>query len=203
MGIAVYKFPKTLPKYHAKYLVADESVALIGTMNLTRKCFRDTRDFLLCTADPGAVASLVALFRSDVQGAATAPELLDGRLIVGPDSARERIEALLGGARRSIRIMDHKLSDPGILALLRHRERQGITVEIQDRDPSGRFAPHGRLIVIDGEVAVLGSLALSVKSLNERRELAIVIRQPEIVAKLERQFAGAAERQPARLTAAA
>ncbi|MDX2152781.1 MAG: phospholipase D-like domain-containing protein [Bryobacteraceae bacterium] len=186
MGVSVHRFPKAVPKYHAKYIIADRQTALIGTTNLTRKCFRRTRDFLFQTSDPQLVASVLALFESDLYGEPPAP--LNPRLIVAPDGARERIEELLLGARRSIRIMDHKLSDPRILRILRQRQSEGIAIEVQQADPSGELTPHGRLLVIDSAVAVLGSLALSEKSLNERRELAVLIRQPELVAKLERQF---------------
>jgi phosphatidylserine/phosphatidylglycerophosphate/cardiolipin synthase-like enzyme len=193
MGVSVHQFPKGIPKYHAKYMVADGCAALIGTLNFTRKCFRSTRDFLLETADQEVVASLTALFRGDMRGAFVPAAGQEGRLIVSPDDARSRIEALLGGAQHSIRIIDHKLSDPAILALLHERARHGVSIEVQDYDPTEQLTPHGRLIVIDGTVAILGSLALSTKSLNGRREIAVVIRQPDLVAKLDRQFDKALE----------
>jgi phosphatidylserine/phosphatidylglycerophosphate/cardiolipin synthase-like enzyme len=199
MGVSVHRFPKGIPKYHAKYMVADERSALIGTLNLTRKCFRRTRDFLLETSDSDAVSSLVALFRGDMRGAPPPAAALSRRLIVAPNDARVRIEALLANARRSIRIMDHKLSDPGILAILRDRQRHGVSVEVQQTDPAGTLVPHGRLVVIDSSIAIFGSLALSAKSLDGRRELAVVIQHPELVAKLDRQFDKdvASERLPA------
>ena len=186
MGVSVRRFPKGVPKYHAKYMVADDCSALIGTMNLTRKSFRNTRDFLLVTSDPEVVSGLASLFRVDMAGAPA--QQLNERLVVGPEGSRARIEELITAATRSIRIMDHKLSDPRILALLRDRQRSGVAVEIQQADPLGALAPHGRLIVIDGELALFGSLGLSAKSLDERRELAVIVREPELVAKLERQF---------------
>ena len=191
MGVVVHRFagfaesPSGM-KYHAKYAVADDRAAMIGTFNLTRKCFRRTRDFLLVTRDPGVVAGLAALFRADALGGAM--QNGGGRLIVGPDHSRERIESLLAGARHSIRILDHKLSDPGILAILRDRRRNGVEVTVGRIAVAGGFTPHGRLIVIDGAVAVFGSIALSQKSLDARRELAVVIDDPDLVAKLDRQF---------------
>ncbi len=187
MGVSVHQFPKGIPKYHAKYIVADGCRALIGTQNFTRKCFRRTRDFILETPDQEIVSSLIGLFRGDMHGAPMAASA-SNRVIISPDDARTRIENLLASAKHSIRIMDHKLSDPGILAILRDRRRHGVSVEIQDCDPAGELLPHGRLIVIDGSLAVLGSLALSAKSLNGRREVAVLVEHPQLVAKLNRQF---------------
>lgn len=185
MGATVHRFNRTGTKYHAKYMVADNETALIGTLNLTRKCFRRTRDFLLVTRDRNVVTDLAATFRADIDGATAPPT---GRLIVGPDNSRERIEQILGSARQSIQILDHKLSDPGILALLRDSRRKGVSVEIDSGILSGTLVPHGRLIIVDSSIAVFGSFALSQKSLDARRELAIVIDRPELVAKLQRQF---------------
>ena len=47
-------------------------------------------------------------------------------------------------------------------------------------------------MVIDEAIAVFGSFALSASSLDGRREVGIVIRTPELVAKLNRQFENAA-----------
>lgn len=188
MGVVVHRFAGSASgmKYHAKYAVADDRAALAGTFNLTRKCFRKTRDFLLVTRDAGIVAGLAALFRADALGGTI--QSGGGRLIVGPDHSRERIESLLAGARYSIRILDHKLSDPGILAILRDRRRNGVEVTIQRGAMAGALTPHGRLIVVDRAIAIFGSFALSQKSLDARRELAVAIDDPQLVAKLDRQF---------------
>jgi phosphatidylserine/phosphatidylglycerophosphate/cardiolipin synthase-like enzyme len=188
MGAAVYRFQRAGMKYHAKYMVADEERALVGTLNLTRKCFRRTRDFLLVTQDAAIAQSLVRLFRADAAGHPLADTIWTSRLILGPGSSRQGIEALLSDARRSIRILDHKLSDPGILALLRDCKRKGISVEVESGALDSELSPHGRLIVIDGRIAVFGSFSLTSRSLDSRRELAILVEEPPLVAKLDRQF---------------
>ncbi|MGH9719487.1 MAG: phospholipase D-like domain-containing protein [Bryobacteraceae bacterium] len=187
MGVVIHQLPSAAPKYHAKYMVADESKALVATLNLTRKCFRRTRDFVFTSDDSDIVTGLVELFQCDA-GRLSNPEPKSDRLIIGPGSSRARIEALLRGATRSIRIMDHKLSDPAVLAIIRDRQRNGVSVEIQRGLPGDPLLPHGRLIVIDHATAVFGSFSLSARSLDGRRELAVVIQAPALVAKLNRQF---------------
>jgi len=44
---------------------------------------------------------------------------------------------------------------------------------------------HGKLLIVDGTAAVIGSLALSRRGLERRRELAVVIRDPRLVAQLD------------------
>jgi phosphatidylserine/phosphatidylglycerophosphate/cardiolipin synthase-like enzyme len=199
MGVIVHRF-KPSSKYHAKYIVADDKAAIIATQNLTRKCFKRTRDFLLVTQDAPIVSMLSQTFRADLEGK---PAPSTYRLILGPEGSRERIEQLLGSAQSSIRILDHKLSDPGVLAILRDRARRGVDVVVEDGKGVLGKTPHGRLILIDGSVAVFGSFALTQKSLDTRRELAVVIDEPELVAKLEGQFEKASRKIAAVRVAAA
>ena len=61
-------------KYHAKYLVADDTTAIITTLNPTRKCFTRTWDAVLITQDPAVVKGLLTLFgRRRRRAAAVAP----------------------------------------------------------------------------------------------------------------------------------
>src|SRR5262245_40645379 len=126
MGAVVHWYADPVVKYHAKYLVADGSTALIATLNPTNKCFTRTLDFVYTTDDPAIVRSVSTLFELDAAGERVQPRhRLSERLIVGPEGLRERMRALLEGARKSIRIVDHKLSDPDLVSLLRERRSEG------------------------------------------------------------------------------
>ena len=175
-------------KYHAKYIVADDRVALVTSLNFTSKCFARTCDFLLVTSDPVVVSGLSALFAAD--WASRPPELTAAqreRLIVGPDDdPRRRFASLLTQARHRIRLIDAKLTDPSTRRLLDERRRAGVTVEIAHRRTLRPLRSHGKLLVIDDSIAVIGSLALSPASLDRRRELALVLRHPGLVATLDR-----------------
>ena len=46
MGAVVHWYADPVVKYHAKYVVADSSRAMIATLNPTRKCFSRTWDFV-------------------------------------------------------------------------------------------------------------------------------------------------------------
>jgi cardiolipin synthase A/B len=189
MGAVVRWYADPVVKYHAKYLVADQGPALVTTLNPTRKCFTRTWDAVLITHDEAVVRSLLHLFAADAAGRplSLGPRF-SRRLIVGPEQARPDIHALIAGARHSIRILDHKLSDPDVVALLRERRAAGVTVTVIGKAMASALEPHGKLMIIDEEQALIGSLALSTLSLDFRREVALVVSDPAAVRRLNAAY---------------
>ena len=189
MGAIVTRYADPVVKYHAKYVVADELSAIVTTLNPTRKCFSRTWDAVLVTEDPSVVKGLLTLFRADAAGTPLPSRRpISRRLIVGPERSRSEIRDLIAGAQTSIRILDHKLSDPGLVALLKERRREGITVSVLGKHPMGGLEPHGKMMIIDESRAILGSTALSTLSLDFRREVSVVIHEPAIVKQLNMAF---------------
>jgi len=189
MGAVVTRYADPVVKYHAKYLVADDRTAVITTLNPTRKCFSRTWDAVLITQDPSVVTGLLKLFKTDAAGVPmTSRRSLGRRLIVGPERSRAEIRALIASAKHSIRILDHKLSDPDLVALLRERRAEGITVSVLGKHPMGGLEPHGKMMIIDEARAVLGSTALSTLSLDFRREVSVVIHEPALVKQLNMSY---------------
>ncbi|MBI1873194.1 MAG: hypothetical protein HYZ58_06725 [Acidobacteria bacterium] len=201
LGVVVHEPRDPEAKYHAKYVVADSRVALIASLNFTRKCFRRSCDFLLSTSDSDLVSGVQRLFDYDARHQ-TAPVMDDlmndgsSRLIVSPDGARERIRELLTSARERIAIIDPKLTDVEMITLLRQKLARGVQVEVLGHDNVGRFSSHGKLLIVDDRVAVIGSLSLSPSGLDERRELAALVTDPEPLAELTQFFRMAAQHVP-------
>ena len=188
MGAVVTRFADPVVKYHAKYLVADNTTAMITTLNPTRKCFTRTWDAILITRDAAVVKGLVTLARADAAGRPLPRRPLTRRLIVGPERSREEIRGLIAGAKHSIRILDHKLSDPDLVALLRERRQDGVTVSVVGKQPIRGFEPHGKMMIIDESRAILGSTALSTLSLDFRREVSVVVHDPALVKHLNMSY---------------
>jgi len=189
MGAVVTRYADPVVKYHAKYLVADGATAIITTLNPTRKCFTRTWDAVLITQDPSVVKGLLTLFRADAAGKPLPHRRpISRRLIIGPERSRSEIRAMIASAKSSIRILDHKLSDPDLVALLRERRDEGITVTVLGKEPIRGFEPHGKMMIVDESRAVLGSTALSTLSLDFRREVSIVIHDPGLVKQLNMSY---------------
>jgi phosphatidylserine/phosphatidylglycerophosphate/cardiolipin synthase-like enzyme len=189
MGALVHWYADPVVKYHAKYLVADGSLALVATLNPTTKCFTRTLDFVYTTDEPAVVRSISTLFAIDAAGERLLPRhRINERLIIGPEGSRERMRELITSARKTIRLLDHKLSDPDLVALLRERREAGLKVNVLGRQSVGSYRPHGKLMIIDDEKAVLGSMAMSALSLDFRREVSMVIDERILVKELIDHF---------------
>jgi cardiolipin synthase A/B len=189
MGAVVTRYADPVVKYHAKYLVADDATAIITTLNPTRKCFTRTWDAVLLTEEPSVVKGLLTLFKADAAGVPLPSRRpLGRRLIVGPERSRAEFRALICSAKHSIRILDHKLSDPDLVALLRERRTDGITVTVLGKQPMRGVEPHGKMMIIDETRAVLGSTALSTLSLDFRREVSVVVHKPALVKQLNLSY---------------
>lgn len=186
MGAKVHPYSDPVVKYHAKYLLADDGPALVGSLNLTAKCFGATCDFILVTHDPPIVSGLQEIFEVDwLAPHSTLPTRQNQRLIIGPERARAQFTALLESARRSIRIIDHKLNDPVIQSLLKSKKAQGVDVQVLGSGQLGGLLSHGKLILVDGRIAAFGSMALTALSLDFRREVAVIVEDPLCVRKLK------------------
>ncbi|MGC4081918.1 MAG: phospholipase D-like domain-containing protein [Vicinamibacterales bacterium] len=186
-GATVSAYNDPVVKYHAKYAVADDGPALVASLNLTKKCFAKTCDAVVLTYDPDVVSGLRQLTATDRDGIAPPPTLTP-RLILGPETARKQFTALIGGARSSILMIDPKLSDPDLVALLAQRRADGLTVHIHQDCHVGALKSHGKIMLIDGTLAVVGSLALTALSIDFRREVAITITEPTAVAEIQSLF---------------
>jgi phosphatidylserine/phosphatidylglycerophosphate/cardiolipin synthase-like enzyme len=154
-------------------------------MDLTGKGLDRTADFAAFATERRTVRAIAELFEQDRAGRPA--KVASRQVIVGPEGARPAYEALLAEARTSIQIIDHKLSDPKILDLLTWKARRGVRVEVVGTDRLGKRA-HGKLVIVDRQTAIVGSIALSPVSLDQRRELGLIVRHPEPLDTLSRYF---------------
>ena len=194
LGANVTRHGPRATKHHAKYIVADSGPLLVASFNLTRKCFHDTCDFAVVTADPDAVTDAWRLFETDLaKRTLPASASRHSRLVVGPEWAGQAVRDLIASATSRIAIIDHKLDDVRVRRILARKVRQGVRVDhIGTRVVAGRDA-HGKLTIVDGRRALVGSLALSAASLGLRRELNLLVEEPACVRRLEAFFAKAFE----------
>jgi phosphatidylserine/phosphatidylglycerophosphate/cardiolipin synthase-like enzyme len=189
MGADVCRYAGSRTKYHAKYMVADRGPALVASLNFTRKCLEKSCDFILVSHDSEIAEGLVDLFETDCNNPdAGLPPRFPSGLIAGPEQARDRFLEMIESAGRSIRIIDHRVTDREVLAALRSKQAAGIVVQVLGQGGVAGLVSHGKMLLIDDTVAAIGSISLSRPSLNVRREVAAVVRDPANVAALKRFF---------------
>jgi phosphatidylserine/phosphatidylglycerophosphate/cardiolipin synthase-like enzyme len=197
-GVSLHPHTDPVVKYHAKYLVADEGPALIASLNFTRKCFAKTIDAIVVTYDADVVTGLRQLLTADC-GHGPMPEHLTPRLIVGPERARRQFTSIIEQAASSILLIDRKASDPSLMTLLQSRTADGVRVELYDGKRLCGLRSHGKIMLVDDRLAVVGGLSLNPMSLDFRREVAVVVTEPAAVAEIANLFARVAEGEVAKV----
>ena len=197
-GVAIHAHSDPVVKYHAKYLVADDGPALVASLNFTRKCFSKTIDAIVITHDPEVVRGLRDLIAADCSASPISDEL-SPRLIVGPERARRQFTEIIERAQSSILLIDKKVSDPAITALLHQRRKAGLRVDVYDGKRLCDLRSHGKVMLVDDALAVIGGLSLNPMSLDFRREVALVVTEPSAVDEVGKLFARASTSEAAKV----
>ena len=204
-GIAVRWGNPVFRFSHIKTMIVDDAVAIIMNQNLTQSAFTTNREFGVVTNRADAVQAAAAIFAADwSRGAEPDP----GPLVVSPTNARDAVarpggerarlaRSLRRGAARSAaaRRVGRRRAARGAGAHY-HLAVRGFRAEVEALTASGveirlsrSLYIHAKLIVADGERAFLGSQNLSATSLDQNRELGIILDDPVNLSRLTRTFA--------------
>lgn len=196
-GVTVARTEDDLTRYHGKVLIVDKRQAYVLGFNYTKTDIR-SRSFGVVVQSHRVVKELLRLFDADANRTKYVPRVRD--LVVSPENARRRLEAFLRKAQRRLDIYDTQLSDDRVLELLQRLATKGVEVRILgklERKWAGagfdvRAFPgkrlHVRAIIRDGRRAFVGSQSLRRIELDDRREVGVIIRDRQVVRKLERTF---------------
>ena len=208
-GIAVRWSNPVFRFSHVKTFTIDRKVAIVMNLNLTKSAFTDNREFGAITTRPGEVAQAVAIFEADWN---RTEEPADGPLIVSPTDSRSELLALIGGAERTIEVYAEVVRDEEILDALTAAEERGVQVrlvvskeesedddrgraereELADAGVEVRFLPrlyvHAKIVLVDRERAYLGSQNFTATSLDQNREIGVIVDDPAGVATISRIF---------------
>ena len=84
----------------------------------------------------------------------------------------------------------------GLYQLFCLRERLGLSVQVLGYGSLKGRVSHGRMVLVDRSVAVIGSMALSQVSLDRRREVAITVHDAANIARLAELFDNFARQVP-------
>lgn len=202
---------------HEKALVVDGATAYILTANLSRAGLGGgtggagaNRDYGVVDTNAADVAEVAAIFTADWNRTAYQPH--DARLVVGPVNARAALAALIASADTSLSVEDEEMYDQRSEDALIAAARRGVAVSVVLPPPdtsADSYAPdvarlkqggvhvrylsvpymHAKLMLADGTLAFTGSENFSATSLDENRELGIVLADREALATLGAAFA--------------
>lgn len=196
---------------HAKLMLVDGATAYILTSNLSKSGLGGTasganREYGVIDTDPGDVAEIGSILQADWNH--TTPALTQARLLVSPVNSRPGLLTLIGSATATIQIEDEEFYDQPSEDALVAAAKRGIRVEVVlPAGTTGESAdiarltgggvhvrlltapyPHAKLVIVDRRVAFVGSQNFSSTSLDQNREVGIVLADPAALATVTQVF---------------
>ena len=142
--------------------------------------------------------------RLDAEAGQLPGEAPGGRLVTSPESTRPTLLALIAGARVALALETEELTDPAVVSALLDARARGLAVTLVWPGPAtGAGAPftklagagatvraagapaiHGKVVVADDRTLYLGSVNLTPTSLDDNRELGLLLAQPPTAAEV-------------------
>jgi cardiolipin synthase len=197
---------------HEKSMVVDDHTAFVQSLNWTAKNMTETRDYAVVTNSGHDVAEIVDCFETDWHREAFEPRD-KSQLVWCPGPGRDRICRFIDEARHTLFVQNERFQDMVIIERLVRAAGRGVKVHVMAR-PSHTLKPdklvegvgglrimddvgikihklkhlklHGKMLVADGVAAIVGSINFAAGSLDDRRELAIEVRDDEVVSRLQK-----------------
>lgn len=198
---------------HEKAIIVDGATLLILTANLSKSglggsSYADNREYGVVDTSGADVHEAAAIFQADWQR--QTPTLSDPQLVVSPVNARQRLLALINAARSTLFVEDEEMYDSQSESALISAAQRGVQVDVILPQPSGSAGSdgdvsrlmqggvhvryisvvymHAKMMVADGKLGFVGSENFSANSLDDNRELGILIADPAAIATLSQTF---------------
>jgi len=200
---------------HEKCLVVDGTTATIMTANLTSEYYSTSRDFLVTDTNAEDIAAIVKVFNADYAHESVTPGP-GADLVWSPTTSQTKLVALINGATTSLRIYADEMDDTAEENAMISAAKRGVDVQVVGENEDGEYDsayteladagvhityysnPDGFYIhckVIEADYGTsdakifIGSQNFSNTSLNENRELGLIISNQTIMKSIATTFA--------------
>lgn len=200
---------------HEKSLVIDGSTAVIMTANLTSQYYSTSRDFGVIDTNTADIAAIVKVFNADYAHVSVTPGN-GADLVWSPTNSQTKLLALINGAKTSLRIYSEEMDDTAAENAMISAAKRGVDVQLVGENEDGEydsaysqlagagvhisyysnpdgFYIHGKVIEVDygksDAKIFIGSQNFSNTSLNENRELGLIISNQTIESSIASTFA--------------
>lgn len=188
---------------HSKVDLLDDSF-WIKTNNITESAFKSSREYMFHSYNKDIWNSLNLIWDKDWDGIKIENSDIHPNLLICNINCRAGIEYLLNSATESIIIQTQYIVDTNILAILKNKtELSEFKIIVSDTEANDDllkyFGPikikklkkpyvHAKMILVDNEYLILGSMNLSDNSLDNNREIWIVLIDQSLIDKFRSQF---------------
>lgn len=201
----------TNPNYsltHEKSIVIDGKEAFIMNQNLTTSSFSKNREYDILDKNPNDVAQVRNIFTSDWKRESYRPPN-ESSLVISPVTSRKILTSLIKKPGKTLELEFEEIQDPEVISLISQMAKtKKVRVIVpplskldvnseaveQIRESGGdvRFLsspyPHAKLILSNSRTSYVGSINLSTQSMDQNRELGIILSDPQILNKLSETF---------------
>jgi PLD-like domain/Putative Ig domain len=212
-GVGVTYSSSAFTYTHQKTVTVNNDESYISTGNLTSNYYSTSRDYGVYDTDAADVAAIVAVFNADYAKTSITPSDGDD-LVWSPTDSQTRLLALINGAQHTLDIEQEEFSDTAIVNAIVAAENRGVTVRVVIEDPSSwtseldevtaaggkvvgyssstGFYVHAKAIVADYGYSTakvfIGSENMTANSLNDNRELGLIVSDPGVIDGVETTF---------------
>ncbi len=209
-GIDVVNGNPAFDLTHEKSMVVDEKTAFVKSLNWATKNLTETRDYAVVTSHPREVSEIVECFEADWHR-----KRFDGNRghLIWCPGGRDRFCRFIEEARHTLFVQNERYQDIVIIECLVRAARRGVKLHLMTRPPHTlkedklvegvgglrimddvgikihklkKLKLHGKMLLADGTSAIVGSINLAPGSFDGRRELAIEVRDDEVVERLNK-----------------
>jgi cardiolipin synthase A/B len=194
---------------HEKSMVVDEKSAFVKSLNWSTKNLTGTRDYAVITSHEREVGEIVECFEADWHRQRFDPGR--ERHLIWCPGGRDRIARFIDRARHTLFLQNERYQDTVIIEHLVRARRRGVKVHVMTRPPHTlkedklvegvgglrimddvgikihklrHLRLHAKMFLADGISSIVGSINLAPGSLDDRRELAIEVRDEDVVERL-------------------
>jgi PLD-like domain/Putative Ig domain len=214
-GVGVVWSSTAFTYTHQKTITVNDDESYISTGNFDTTYYATSRDYGVFDTDANDVAAIVAVFNADYAHTSITPSDGDD-LVWSPTDSQTRLLALINGATKTLDIEQEEFSDTAIVNAIVAASKRGVAVRIVLEDPSSYssevseveaagaqvtgyssstgFYIHAKTIIADdgtsAQKAFAGSENFSSNSLNDNRELGLIVSDAGVVNGLETTFDG-------------
>ena len=189
---------------HTKTFISDE-FAFIQSANLTQSAFASNTEHFFITDNQVIRENLVSLFDKDWNGNHISIDDIQPNLLVCPIDCRAKIMQMIEHAQNSIYIYHQYLKDEALTLLLKQKITEWLDVRLVLSDTESNYLlvrdwwsdvvriqekpyVHTKIIVIDEQYAILGSMNLSSNALDNNREIGIILTDKALIGDLVDQI---------------
>jgi cardiolipin synthase len=209
-GVEVIDSNPAFDVTHEKSMVVDDQTAYVKSLNWQTKNLTETRDYAVVTTNKHEVDEIIECFEADWARAEFAPGA-HSHLIWCVGNGRQRLGQLIDDAKHSLYLQNERYQDPVIIEHLVRAKERGVHVHVMARPPhklkkeklvegvSGlrilqdvgikihklkHVKLHAKVLLADGNRAIVGSINLAPGSFDSRRELAIEVSDEHVVRRV-------------------